>query len=179
MTTFKSCDGDDHKRALIGSLLLLPVATSQIACHVCAADFFDEQFGKFYALIVDHHEPGLKIDPVILLEPSRQIFGQTAAATWAELFSSVPHAAHIEYYAEGVLKASKRRKLLTIADDLKKRTSRATDPKLEAANAIRNLDWVGQTGDSLELTTAYDAGAEIIARLDDNASRRHVSPESI
>lgn len=150
------------ERALIGSVLLDSTILDTLSGRICVSDFYDSQLGMLFSVLVDRNDAGEPVDPVTLLPAAKGIFGETAAATLAELFYEVPNVCNAEYYASQVIEAAKRRKLEVIADNIRDMVdddSRSADDVAE--NAVNRLESIG-THESGSVTSAYDAGAELI-----------------
>lgn len=158
------------ERALVGSILLERTILDTLSSQIGASDFFDQQLGKLYSILVDRNDADLPSDPVALLPTAKEIFGETASATLSELFLEVPNIGHVDYYASQVIEASKKRKLELIADSIRD-DSRSADKAVE--HAISQLESIGSR-ESGSVTSAYDAGTELIDSLSENESRRPV-----
>ena len=158
------------ERAVIGSILLNPKTLDTLSSQLGSSDFYDHQLGRLYSVLVDRHDADLPSDPVTLLPTAKEIFGETASATLGELFSEVPNIGHVHYYANQVIEASKKRKLGSIAGNIRD-DSRSADEVAE--HAISQLETIGSR-ESGTVTSAYDAGTELIDSLSENQSRRPV-----
>ena len=87
---------------VLGSLMLMPETCDDIVNILRPDDFFDEAHRKLFQHIMEMHGAGKKVDMLLLRErlmaagDYEEVGG---AAGLAEIFTSVPHAAHVNYYA--------------------------------------------------------------------------------
>ena len=102
---------------VLGSLMLMPDASDDIVSILRPEDFYDEAHAKIFAHMMDMHGAGKKIDMLLLRERLMGAGDYDAvggAAGLAEIFTSVPNAAHVHYYAEIVRgKATARNVIVT------------------------------------------------------------------
>jgi len=165
------------EKAIIGIFLMDSKLTDSslldsISGRLKPGDFIDSQFGELYGVMVDRRALDLPIEPPALLPEAKRIFG--TVGTLAELINEVPNTAHADYYADQVIKHSKLRQLEVIASDIAQQTRDATEtPESIVAGIEHRLSQIG--GDKRnDAATAYDAGIQLIAELDDQAKRRPV-----
>lgn len=111
----------DAERGVLGSLMLMPSAIDEISDILRADDFYQEAHTKIFVAMKDMHERGVKgIDPVTLydeLSRRQQIEEIGGAAYIAEIVETVPHAAHVRYYAKIVADKSKMRRVIYLCTD--------------------------------------------------------------
>lgn len=106
---------------VLGSVMLLPDACDDIVSLIRPDDFYDESHQILFRHIMDMHGAGKKIDPLLLRE---SLIGKNdfetvgGAARLAEIFTSVPNAAHVTYYANIVRSKATARNLITTCSDL-------------------------------------------------------------
>jgi len=158
------------ERAVIGSILLKPKTLDTLSSQLGSSDFYDHQLGRLYSVLVDRHDADLPSDPVTLHPEAKEIFGENPSATLAELFVEVPNAGNVSYYASQVIEASKKRKIGSIAGNIRD-DSRSADEVAE--HAISQLETIGSR-ESGTVISAYDAGTELIDSLSANERRRPV-----
>ena len=99
---------------VLGSLMLLPETCDEIVNLIRAEDFYDEAHRKLFHHIMEMHGAGKKIDMLFLRErliAEGDYESVGGAAGLAEIFTSVPHAAHVTYYANIVRSKATSRNL--------------------------------------------------------------------
>ncbi len=126
----------EAETGVLGSLMLMPDACDEVVNIVRADDFYDEGNGKLFGHIMDMHNDGKKIDLTLLRE--RLVAGGDfelvgGAAGLAEIFTSVPTAAHAVYYAEIVREKATMRNLITTCTEI---LTEAYDPSLESKTLL-------------------------------------------
>ncbi len=113
---------EDAERAVLGGLLLAPESCDDVALIIGAEDFFLARHQILYRHLVQMNDQGTRIDPTILLDRLRSAGDYEkvgGGGTIAELVDSVPHAAHVTYYARIVReKATTRGLILTCGEIL-------------------------------------------------------------
>ncbi|MFO0427157.1 MAG: replicative DNA helicase [Planctomyces sp.] len=94
----------DAERGVLGSILLLNEAIDEIGESLRAEHFYSDAHQKIYAAIHKLYEEGVRgIDAITLAEEliRRTEFEATGGADYLrEILESVPHAAHVRYYAD-------------------------------------------------------------------------------
>ncbi len=106
---------------VLGSLMLMPDACDDVVNLLRAEDFYDEAHAKIFQHMMAMHNAGKKIDMLLLRE---RLMGNDdyemvgGAAALAEIFTSVPNAAHVNYYANIVRNKATARNLITTCSDL-------------------------------------------------------------
>ncbi len=118
----------EAETGVLGSLMLMPDACDEIVNIVRPDDFYDESHRKLFSHIMDMHNDGKKIDMTLLRERlvssgDLELVGGTGRL--AEIFTSVPTAAHSVYYAEIVREKATMRNLISTCTDI---LSDAYDP---------------------------------------------------
>ena len=91
----------DAEAGVLGSLMLTPDACDDIVSILRSEDFYDEAHAIIFRHMMELHGKGEKIDLLLLREKlaasgEDEIVG--GAARLAEIFTSVPHAAHAVSY---------------------------------------------------------------------------------
>jgi replicative DNA helicase len=93
----------DAERGVLGSILLMNEAIDEIGESLKADHFYSDAHQKMYAAIQSLYENGVRgIDAITLAEElvRRGDFDTVGGAAYlAEVLESVPHAAHVRYYA--------------------------------------------------------------------------------
>ncbi len=130
----------DAEQGVLGSLLLLPEKFDEVALILRADDFYDERHQRLFQHLVEMHDMGRQIDPMLLLQKLRdagdyELVG--GAAYIAELGESVPTAAHAEYYANIVREKSILRSLIHASTDI---IGDAHDPTLEPRSVLSRAE---------------------------------------
>ena len=106
---------------VLGSIMLMPDTCDEIVNLIRAEDFYDESHQILFRHIMDMHGAGKKIDPLLLRESligANEFETVGGAARLAEIFTSVPNAAHVTYYANIVRSKATARNLITTCSDL-------------------------------------------------------------
>jgi len=104
----------DSERALIGSLLLAPHFLDEV--HVTVDDFYHDAHQLIYGTICQMWDRGVRgLDAVTIaaeLVRKNEFDRAGGAAYLGEILDAVPHAAHVAYYAQHVIEASRKRKVI-------------------------------------------------------------------
>lgn len=106
---------------VLGSIMLMPETCDEIVNILRAVDFYDEAHRILFSNIMDMHNGGKKIDPLLLRErlvAGGEIESIGGAGRLAEIFTSVPNAAHVTYYANIVRSKSTSRQLINTCSEL-------------------------------------------------------------
>ncbi len=106
---------------VLGSMMLMPETCDDIVNLLKPEDFHDEAHRVLFENIMDMHSSGQKIDLLLLRErlKSKNAYELVGgAAAMAEIFESVPHAAHANYYANIVRSKATARNLISTCSDL-------------------------------------------------------------
>ena len=92
----------DAEKSVLGSILLLPEVFDEVALVLRLKDFYGDANRTIYEHLLQMHDGGQSIDPMLLVERLRRAEQYEAiggAAYLAEIAQMVPTAAHAEYYA--------------------------------------------------------------------------------
>ena len=111
----------EAEKAVLGSILLLPQVFDEVALLIRPDDFYDEANRTLFMHLLQMHDAGQQLDPMLLVERLRsadQYESIGGAAYIAELGSIVPTAAHAEYYAKIVGDKSVLRSLIHAGTDI-------------------------------------------------------------
>ncbi len=112
----------DAERGVLGSVLLFNEAIDEIGEMLKADHFYHDSHHKIFAAIHDLYENNIRgIDPVTLaeeLEKRGELEDIGGAAYIIEILDSVPHAAHVRYYANIVREKWTQRTLINACTDI-------------------------------------------------------------
>ena len=111
----------EAERAVLGSILLLPEVFDEVATTLRPQDFFDVSNRCIYQHLLQIHDNGQKVDPLVLVERLRsadQYEGVGGAAYLAEIGRQVPTAAHAGYYAHMVADRALLRAMIYTGTDI-------------------------------------------------------------
>jgi len=157
----------DAERGVLGSLMLMPSATDEIACIIKADDFYSDAHRMIYAAIGDMHRNGCRaIDAVTLSEEliRRGQFTDVGGTVYiAEIIEAVPHAAHVRYYAKIVTDKSRMRSLIYLCNDTLQRAYDATDTDELIKDMDQRTLHLRDAGSTSELHSMADAVDELEA----------------
>lgn len=106
---------------VLGSMMLMPESCDDIVNLLREDDFYDDAHRSLFGHIMHMHNAGQKIDMVLLRE--RLVAAEDwdlvgGAAGLAEIFTAVPNAAHVNYYANIVRSKATARNLIGTCSDL-------------------------------------------------------------
>src|SRR5690606_1451096 len=160
----------EAERAVIGSLLLLPETCDEVALIVKADDFYDDAHRRIFAQMLELHDSGQQIDPLLLADRLRNAGHYEAvggAAYLLELTQEVATAAHAEYYARIVRDKAVLRALIHASTDI---IQEAYDPQVAAREILSHaearvfgiLDSKGEN----QVSSIRDILHESLARID-------------
>ena len=94
----------EAERSVLGSMLLSNDAIDEVASFLKAAHFYLDAHQRLYAAISGMRDRGLSaIDPVTLAEElgREKLLEETGGIAYLhEILETVPHAAHVRYYAD-------------------------------------------------------------------------------
>jgi len=106
----------DAERGVLGSILLMNEAIDEVGESLKADHFYSDAHQKVYAAIQRLYENGVRgIDAITLAEElvrQNHFEAVGGAAYLAEILESVPHAAHVRYYANIVREKWMQRSLI-------------------------------------------------------------------
>ncbi|MDE0935732.1 MAG: replicative DNA helicase [Mariniblastus sp.] len=106
---------------VLGSIMLMPETCDEIVNILREVDFYDEAHRILFSHIMEMHNSGKKIDPLLLRErlvAGGEIESIGGAGRLAEIFTSVPNAAHVTYYANIVRSKATSRQLINTCSEL-------------------------------------------------------------
>jgi replicative DNA helicase len=112
----------DAERGVLGSVLLINEAIDEVGESLRAEHFYHDSHHKIYAAVHDLYENNIRgIDPVTLaeeLEKRGELEEIGGAAYIIEILDSVPHAAHVRYYASIVREKWMQRTLISACTEI-------------------------------------------------------------
>lgn len=109
----------DAERALLGSIMLRPVAINDVLDSVSEDDFYVQKHRVIYRVMSDLSRVGDPIDLVSVSEKltSLNLVEQAGGVSYLnELANTVPSSTNVEYYAKTVANKSTLRKLIEAGD---------------------------------------------------------------
>ena len=130
----------EAETGVLGSLMLMPDACDDVVNIIRKEDFYDEANSKLFAHIMEMHNTARKIDLTLLRErlvASGDFELVGGAAGLAEIFTSVPTAAHAVYYAEVVREKATMRNLITTCTEI---LTDAYDPTNESGSMLNSAE---------------------------------------
>ena len=130
----------EAETGVLGSLMLMPDACDELVNIVRAEDFYDQANAKLFEHFMAMHNDAKKIDMTLLRErlvQSGDFEMVGGAAGLAEIFTSVPTAAHAVYYAEIVREKATMRNLITTCTDI---LSSAYDPTEDSTTMLNTAE---------------------------------------
>ena len=146
------------EQSVVGSILVdadcLPVITSLIS----AGDFLIEANKSIYLAALELQDEGEPIDPVTILGRCN---GSVSAGYLMELMQIVPTAANAGVYAEQVRKASIRRAIKALADNMMERAEGFSDPREIIADSVQMLEAIEGMDTSKELVNSAEMMKEL------------------
>jgi replicative DNA helicase len=155
---------------VLGSLMLMPETCDDIVHILRPDDFFDEAHRKLFGHIMDMHGAGKKIDMLLLRErlmASGDYEAVGGAAGLAEIFTSVPHAAHVNYYANIVRSKATSRNLISTCSELMSEAFRPEgDPETLLNEAEQKVFAIRESRQSNNLTSIDEVLSDAMDRLD-------------
>ncbi|MCA9230234.1 MAG: replicative DNA helicase [Planctomycetales bacterium] len=167
----------DAEKAVLGSILLLPQVFDEVALILRAADFYDDANRCLYEHLLQMHDGGQQIDPMLLVERLRaaDLFEKIGGAAYlAEVGRQVPTAAHAEYYARIVADKAVLRSLIHAGTDI---VHDAYDPSAETrellSKAEESVFGILESRGTGELSAISEVLAESLDRIDARMDQHH------
>ena len=111
----------DAEKGILGAMLLMPETCDEIALIVREADFFDQANRRLYDLMIELHNQGRVLDPLLLidrLKASGDLESIGGPAYLAELGKAVPRLANAVHYAQIVREKASNRALILAASEI-------------------------------------------------------------
>jgi replicative DNA helicase len=155
---------------VLGSLMLLPESCDEVVHLLRAEDFHDEAHQILFRHIMDLHGAGKKIDLVLLRErltTSGDYETVGGPAGLAKIFTSVPHAAHVTYYANIVRSKATSRNLISTCSELVSKAYRPDcDPDTLLNDAEQQVFAIRELRQSNNLSSIDEVLSDAMDRLD-------------
>ncbi|QDU57764.1 replicative DNA helicase [Aeoliella mucimassa] len=169
----------DAERGVLGSLLLLPEKFDEVALILRPDDFYDDSHACIYHHLIEMHDSGKQIDPMLLVQHLRDAGDYErigGAAYIAELGESVPTAAHAEFYAQKVQEKATLRALIQASTDI---IRDSYDPTIDSRQMLsraeeRVFSILEEKGNS-QVTSIREVLQESLARLDARMRSDHTA----
>ncbi len=111
----------EAEMGVLGSILLLPEVSDDLASLLRADDFYDDANRVLYHHLREMHDSGSKIDATLLISRLRTAgdFEKVGGTAYlAKLSIAVPNAAHATYYAQLVNEKATYRKLIQASTEI-------------------------------------------------------------
>ena len=118
------------ERSVLGSVLLENMAIDEVADILHADHFYSDVHSIIYAAILKLNESAIKVDAVTLaeeLDKRNQLADVGGVPYIVEILESVPHAAHVKYYAEIVRDKWIQRTLTNVCTEVLRDCYEGTD----------------------------------------------------
>ncbi|MCG8449188.1 MAG: replicative DNA helicase [Pirellulales bacterium] len=167
----------EAERAVLGSILLLPEVFDEVALLLRSPDFYDDANRIIYEHLLQMHDGGQQIDPMLLVERLRsadQYETIGGAAYLAEVGRQVPTAAHAEYYARIVAEKSVLRSLIHAGTDI---LHDAYDPTADTREMLSKAEekvfGILESRSSGELQVISEVLQESLDRIDARMDHHH------
>jgi len=167
----------EAEKAVLGSILLLPEVFDEVALIIRPDDFYDDANQILFEHLLQMHEMGIQIDPMLLVERLRsadQYEKIGGAAYLAEIGGLVPTAAHAEYYAKIVSEKSVLRSLIHASTDILKDAYDPTaEPREMLAKAEEKVFGILDSRGSNTVTKIGAVLQESLDRVDARMDQQH------
>lgn len=161
----------DAERAVLGSILLLPQVCDEVALTIRPEDFYDDANKRIFEQILEMHNTGRQIDPMLLVSELKQAGVYEAiggAAYLAEIADSVPTSAHAEYYAEIVHRKGMLRSLiLASTENIQEAYDPTSLPKEVLGRSEERIFAVLESRRSNEVTSIREVLQNSLKRIDE------------
>lgn len=158
----------EMERMLVGSILVDCGRCHDATRLVSGSDFIDADLGRFFDLIVSLVSAGKPVSDARWLVSSIQgteAYLAIGAVAIAEMFATVPSAAHAVFYAEEVRRFSQRRQLQQVAIGILRDASDELPSTTIADRAIRGITLAQENSFSKDSFTAGDCVTAAMDRL--------------
>ena len=169
----------EAEKAVLGSILLLPQVFDEVALIIRPDDFYDDANRTMFMHLLQMHDGGQQLDPMLLVERLRSADQYEAiggAAYIAELGSIVPTAAHAEYYAKIVADKSVLRALIHAGTDI---LHDAYDPTADTREMLSKAEekvfGILESKGGAELAAISDVLQQSLDRLDSRMDQSNQS----
>jgi len=167
----------DAEKAVLGSILLLPQVFDEVSLVIRSQDFYDDANRTLFEHLLQIHDSGQQIDPMLLVERLRtadQFEKIGGAAYLAEVARQVPTAAHAEHYAQIVADKAVLRSLIHVGTDI---VHSAYDPTAETremlSKAEESVFSILESRSGGELSSISEVLADSLDRIDARMDQDH------
>jgi len=129
-------------QCVISCIMQCPESTIDSALQILkASDFYTQSTGLLFDLIVKRHTDGKPVDSVAILghlyeKGMIETIGGPAFVTDCFVACSAPSKSQVTYYANQVLKASKRRQIISIASEMAHAALKGSDESDEWRDSV-------------------------------------------
>jgi replicative DNA helicase len=167
----------EAERAVLGSILLLPEVFDEVALVIRAGDFYDDANRTIYQHLLEMHDSGERIDPMLLVERLKKADAYESiggAAYLAEIGRQVPTAAHAEYYARIIADKSVLRSLIHAGLDIQQSAyDPAADTRSVLGKAEERVFAILNKGASGQVLPISEVLQESLTRIDARMDQQH------
>ncbi len=167
----------EAERGVLGSLLLLPEKFDEVALILRANDFYDDANARIYQHLVEMHDTGKQIDPMLLVQHLRDAgdYDMVGGAAYiAELGEAVPTAAHAEHYARIVHDKATLRSLIHASTDIIRDSYDPTIASREMlSRAEERVFSVLEEKGNTQVSSIREVLHEALARIDARMKNEH------
>lgn len=168
---------NEYEQAVLGSLLIDPVATATMADLLKPSDFYLVSHQWIYEAVIDLGERADLLTVAQRLASQNRLDDIGGESYLAQLAVSVPNALNIEAYAEGVGDDATRRRLVQACSQVAKL---AFDRKIDASDvseqAVSIMDQAAAGRESGDVIPARLATDGFLKRIEESAARGNVLP---
>jgi replicative DNA helicase len=167
----------EAERAVLGSMLMRPDVSDDVALVLRGDDFYDEAHHRLYAHMRGMHDEGRKLDLTLLVERLKsagdlEFVG--GMAYLAEVMQSVATAAHAVYYAEIVRdKATLRSLIHSSTEILRESYDGSLDPREMLARAEQKIFAILDNRGSGDLEDIGSILQDALMRIDARMKNEH------
>lgn len=164
-----TAEADNFERCLIGSLLLENAHCDLVSTIVSERDFVDDTLAKAFRIVTDMRDSGIPFDVISFAENVRKAGFYTAIGESAgihDLFASVPHSSHAEYYARKIADAATLRRQVQLGEELAVRASQpGSDPDANRLWLESALSMMASRNALAAIRRIGDVSAESVAQI--------------
>lgn len=155
---------------VLGSIMLMPEVCDELVHLIRPEDFYDEAHQRLFHHLMEMHGAGQRIDPLLLRErlaAANELEAMGGPGRLAEIFTSVPNAAHAAYYANIVRSKSTARRIIeTCADLVNDAYQPDADPDQLLNDAEQQVFSIRESRQSNNLSAIDEVLTEAMDRLD-------------
>ena len=159
MKAIQTINSEEYENAVLGSILIDPKVMDSLSTDLNADDFYKTANKKLYSLLAKMHELGNPIDLMTVYEFAREQRLDSAIGGTRRLIyltETTPSSANFKYYADKVLEASQKRKILTEISLVYKGISNGTISGNDAGIRLNKIDAYRSEHSNLVPVSAYD-----------------------